>query len=94
MEDGAIHLEELEVEPLKDDDEATTTVATMPPPSSTSSFEVALALPWPPPPSTTFRGGHVPSSSGRGRSTMQEDTPIAHGSQEKKLEVSHGKKKF
>eukprot|EP00253_Pinus_taeda_P025103 PITA_25103 len=62
LEDGTIHLEELETELIREEDEATT----MPRPPSSSSARVPSLVPLlSPPPSTTSRGGHVPSSSGR-----------------------------
>ena len=61
MEDGTIHLEELEVELIREEDEA----AAMPPPPSNSSARVPSLVPLlSPPPSTPSHGGHVPSTSG------------------------------
>ena len=61
LEDGTIHLEELEEELIREEDEATT----MPPPPSNSNARVPSLVPLlSPPPSTPSRGGHVPSSSG------------------------------
>jgi len=57
--DGAIHLEELEIELLKDDNEASATTTAMPP-SSTSSHGGHV------PSSSGF---------GHGRPTMWEETP-------------------
>ena len=70
LEDGTIHLEELEAELMREEDEATT----MPPPPSSSSARVpSLVLFLSPPPSTPSRGGHVPSGSGH--RSMREETP-------------------
>lgn len=62
LEDGALHLEQLEAEILDDEDEAVATTSTAMPPPSTSKAQVAPALP--PPPSAALRGGHVPFDSG------------------------------
>eukprot|EP00253_Pinus_taeda_P004520 PITA_04520 len=64
LEDGTVHLEELEEELIRDEDEAA--AATMPPSPSSSSARVPSLVPLlSPPPSTPSRGGHVPSSSSR-----------------------------
>jgi len=70
LEDGTIHLEELDAELMRDEDEA------MPPlPSSTSaSARVPSLVPLlAPPPCTSSRGGRVPFGSSRG--TVREDIP-------------------
>ena len=60
LEDGIVHLEELEEELIRDEDEAA--AAAMPPPPSSSSAQVLSLVPLlSPPPSTPSRGG---SSSG------------------------------
>ena len=70
LEDGTIHLEELEAELVREENEATT----IPPPPSSSSPQVPSLVPLlSPPPSTPSRGGHVPSGSGRW--SMREETP-------------------
>lgn len=91
LDNGALHLEQLEVGLLKDENEAATTaLTTIPPPSTTSSARVAPSLP--PSPSATSRGSHAPFGFGRGRPTMWEETP--NKPREKKLEISHGKRKM
>ena len=68
MEDGTIHLEELEAELMREEYEA----ITMPPPPSRGSARVSSLVPLlSPPPSTPSRGGYVPSGSGR-RSAWEE----------------------
>eukprot|EP00253_Pinus_taeda_P006026 PITA_06026 len=70
LEDGIIHLEELEVELMSEEDEATT----MPPPPSSSTARVQSLVPLlSPPPSTLSHGGHVPSGSGC--RSMRQETP-------------------
>ena len=103
MEDGALALECLEDELLGDeDDHAATTATTMPPPSSTL-FPDASSLPrgsTSQPPSASVRGGHAGPSLGRGSSCSTlvangDDNPIVETqrAQEKKMEISHGKRK-
>ena len=66
LEDGIVHLEELEEELVRDKDKAATAAMPPPPPPSSSSARVPGLVPLlSPPPSTLSRGGHVPSSSGR-----------------------------
>eukprot|EP00253_Pinus_taeda_P019274 PITA_19274 len=85
LEDGTIHLEELEEELIRDEDEAA--AAAMPPPPSSSSARVPSLVPLlSPPPSTPSHGGHVPSSSGRrsvretpGRPLRPAHTVDSHG---------------
>ena len=81
MEDGALHLEQLEAELLNDEDDGHQATSTAMPPPSTSRAKVAPALP--PPPSAALHGGHVPYSFGRDSQplqsqTMDEETPIVH----------------
>ena len=82
LEDGTIHLEELEEELIREEDEA----AAMPPPPSSSSARVSSLVPLlSPPPSTPSRGG---SSSGRRsvRETPRIPPRLAHT-----LDTSRGK---
>ena len=65
LEDGTIHLEELEEELIRDEDEAAAAAMPPPPPPSSSNARVPSLVPLvPPPPFTPSCGGHVPSSSG------------------------------
>ena len=103
-EDGALTLERLEDELLGNaDDHATTTTTTMPPPSSTLFLD-APSLPRgstsQPPPALARGGGHAGPSLGCGssRSTSvatgdDNPTPFVHRPQEKKVEISRGKRK-
>eukprot|EP00253_Pinus_taeda_P036712 PITA_36712 len=88
LEDGTIHLEELEAEHMREEDEATT----MPPPPSSSSARVpSLAPLLSSPPCTSSRGGHTPFGSGRG--TVQEETPRRPRRPAQKLDIICGGKK-
>eukprot|EP00253_Pinus_taeda_P015502 PITA_15502 len=77
LEDGTIHLEELEEELIREEDEA---AAMAPPPSSSSARVPSLVPLLSPPPSIASRGGHVPSSSGRRpvRETPRRPPRLAH----------------
>jgi hypothetical protein len=86
LEDGAIVLEHLEAELLGDHIHG----ADMPPPS-TSRFPDAGALPLASQ-HPTLRGGHV-AVGHVPRTLPPTPAPLLHRSQEKKLEVSHGKRK-
>jgi hypothetical protein len=90
LEDGAIVLERLEAELLGDHDGDHIHAVEMPPPS-TSRFPDAGALPLASQHPVLHGGhvavGHVP------RTLPPTPTPLVHRSQEKKLEVSHGKRK-
>ena len=100
MEDGALALECLEDELLGDEDDHA--AATMPPSSSTLFLD-APSFPrgsTSQPPSASVRGGHAGPSLGRGssRSTSvstgdENPTPFVHRTREKKLEISHSKRK-
>ena len=99
LEDGAMVLERLEDELLDDDDGDRVTAATteMPPPSSSSVWPIP-PVPFFPPASQTPSscGGRVAIRRGSRPlpPTQDEKASSAHRSQEKKLEVSHGKKKY
>ena len=99
MEDGALTLERLEEELLGDDDGNVAPATTMPPPSS-MLFLDALSLPrgsTSRPPSASVRGRCVRQSLVRGSApvTTGDDNPIVrtHREREKKMEISHGKRK-
>ena len=104
LEDGALTLERLEDELLGNEDDHAAIVATMPPPSA-FLFPNAPSLPrgsTSQPPPASVRGGHAGPSLGRGSShstsmdTRDENpAPFVHGhrQQEKKLEISRGKRK-
>ena len=106
MEDGSLALERLEEEILGDDDDHATAATTMPV-SSYTLFPDAIPFPRgstsrPPgstsrPPSTSVRGDHVVLNLGCGSTlvTTRDDNPIVqtHRVQEKKMKISHGKRK-
>ena len=82
---------------MRDGDYATTAMPPLHPPSTSSasaSVRVPTIVPLlTQPPPTSSRGGHVPSSYGRG--IMREETtrrpPLAHAAQ--KLDISRGRGK-
>ena len=92
-------LERLEAELLGDDDgDHVTAAATKMPPTSSSSVRpippISVFPPTSQPPSS--RGGRVAIRRGSRPlpPTQDEEASGAHRSQEKKLEVSHGKRKY
>ena len=90
MEDGALTLERLDGELLGDEDDHAVAATTMPPPPLPPG---STSQPLP----ASVRGGHAGSSLGRGSMATRDENPAPsvheHRQQQKKLDISHGKRK-